>query len=51
MHACGNAVRELASHMDKPWEAHWRAMQGFVGYIADNDPATLILCHWKPRDL
>jgi len=49
MPECGNAVRELASHMDNPGEAHWRAMERLIGYIANHEPATLILR--KPRDL
>ena len=49
MPECGNAVRELASYMDNPGEAHWRAMERLVGYIANHDPATLTLR--QPRDL
>ncbi len=45
----GNAVRELASHMDTPLEVHWREMKRLTGYAADNNPATLT--PWKPRDL
>ena len=50
MPECGNAVRELASYMDNPGEAHWRAMERLIlGYIANHEPASLILR--KPRDL
>jgi len=49
MPECGNSVRELASCMDSPDESHWRSMGRLVGYIASNEPATLILK--KPRDL
>jgi hypothetical protein len=49
MPECGNAIRELTSHMDNPGELHWRAMERLVGYIANHEPATLILR--KPRDL
>jgi hypothetical protein len=44
-----NAIRELASHMDKPAEEHWRAMERVVGYVHQNDPSSLRLR--KPRDL
>ena len=49
MPECGNAIRELATHMDKPGQDHWRAMERLIGYIANNDPATLVLR--KPKDL
>jgi Reverse transcriptase (RNA-dependent DNA polymerase)/gag-polypeptide of LTR copia-type/Zinc knuckle len=49
MPECGNAIRELASNMDRPGEEHWKSLQRLIGYIAGNDPATLVLR--KPRDL
>jgi len=49
MPEAANPIRELASHMDKPGEQHWRAMERVVGYIKQNDPCVLRL--QKPRDL
>ncbi|MFM8622139.1 MAG: reverse transcriptase domain-containing protein, partial [Holophagaceae bacterium] len=49
MPECCNAIRELASSMDHPGEAQWRAMGRLIGYLATQEPATLILK--KPRDL
>jgi transposase InsO family protein len=49
MPECGNAIRELASSMDRPGEQQWRSLERLIGYISNNDPATLVLR--KPRDL
>ncbi|MFM8621801.1 MAG: reverse transcriptase domain-containing protein, partial [Holophagaceae bacterium] len=49
MPECGNAVRELASSMDKPGDAQWRALGRLVGYLATHETAKLILT--QPHDL
>jgi len=36
-----NAARELASHMDSPGEAHWKAMERIFGYLQDETTAAI----------
>lgn len=49
MPECSNAVRELASSMDRPGVQHWKALGRLVEYIMGCHPATLILR--RPIDL
>lgn len=44
-----NNIRELATYMDNPGEAHWRAMERLIGYIAGQEVVELRMM--KPKDL
>jgi hypothetical protein len=44
-----NAVRELAGHLSKPGEEHWKALERCVGYLTSE--GTKPLCLRKPRVL
>jgi hypothetical protein len=46
-----NAVRELASHLSSPGEAHWKALERCVGYLCSQEPKKQGMIYRRPKEL